>query len=271
MQKFDSLIFWCEFPKEINWKEFNETINFKSEVYIASNSKKEFLLWKSKIKSKQITKVGVWPILTKEEGYWFSGYSSRKSIEKLKEFIGIDMKIDLEPPLLNMDYGFFNIICRYTKFFLLNRTNNKGYLNKIILKLSKKSEIILSGFPFPKFLTSFYIKELESRKNLVKNYFIYSTLIPKMFRSLTRYYNKMFIKNAIKKNKHKVFFAVGCVGHGILGNEPTYRNTYEMEKDLNFLLNNGIRNVVIFDLAGIMKRRNPEEWFNTIRKYTNFY
>ncbi|HLC58257.1 MAG TPA: hypothetical protein VJI68_00180 [Candidatus Nanoarchaeia archaeon] len=267
---FNRIIFWCEFPKEVNWQKFNKILNFPIEIYIASNTKKEFLKWKSKIKNKNVKEIGVWPTLSLEQGYWFSSYLSKENINKLKEFEKINMKIDLEPPLLTKSYNFFKLARIYTKFILFKRSKNKTYLNQTINEISKSNKIILSGFPFPKFLSSFYGDVHLDGKNIYRNFFIYSTLIPKPLRAISRLYFKYFIKKSLKKfTEEKTLFAVGCIGHGILGNEPKYNNINELDKDLKFLLKNKVKNVVIFDLAGTMNRDKPQEWLNTIKKYQN--
>ena len=135
--KFNKVLFWCEFPKEVNWKRFNKILNFNIEVYIAAKNKKEFNFYKSKIKTKKVKKIGVWPTLSKKEGYWFSGYSSKKSINKLKQFKKLKIKIDLEPPLLDINYNFFKLVGVYIKLLISKRPKNKNYLNKTILELNK--------------------------------------------------------------------------------------------------------------------------------------
>lgn len=266
MKKFDRIVFWCEFPKEVDWNKFNKIISFNIEVYIAARSKKEFNYWKSKIKSKYVKEVGVWPTISENEGYWFSGYSSKDNIDLLKEFKRINMKIDLEPPLLFKEYNFYKLLYIYSKFLFSNRPKNSDYLRKNILDVSKKTKVILSGFPFPKFLSKLYGDEHLIGENIYRNFFIYSTLTPRLFRPLNNIYNRYFIKKAIKKfTSEKTMIAVGCIGHGILGNEPQYKSVKEFEKDLEFVEKQGIKNIVIFDLAGIMNRSNPEEWFLVLK------
>ncbi len=269
MDQFNKITFWCEFPEEVDWKKVNELIDFQTSVYIASNSRREFLKWKSKIKSKYIS-VGVWPTLSKEKGYWFSSYCSKESIDKLKEFRGINLKIDLEPPIIQGGYGFIRIITIYTKLLLFKKPKNGFYLNKIIAELSKESEIILSGLPLPKNLAKRY-GDNYTENNVFRNSFIYSTLTPRILRPIMNIYYKYYIKRSIKNHKDKLMFAVGCIGHGIFYNEPTYNNIKEFEKDLKFLLKNKVKNVVIFDLTGIMKKQNTEEWLKIIKENTKFY
>ena len=54
MNKFNKIIFWCEFPKKIDPKRI-ALIDFNTEVYIAVKSVKEFNYWKKKLKNKNIT------------------------------------------------------------------------------------------------------------------------------------------------------------------------------------------------------------------------
>ena len=54
--RFNKVIFWCEFPNEVDWEIFNKIFKIKSDIYIASKTKKEFLKWKSKIKNEYVKK-----------------------------------------------------------------------------------------------------------------------------------------------------------------------------------------------------------------------
>ncbi len=266
MNKFNKVIFWCEFPKEVDWKKFNKIINFKISVFIAAKSKKEFFYWKSKIKSKYVD-VGVWPILSKKDGYWFSGFCSKKSIDKLFYFKDLKIKIDLEPPIIDIKYNIYNILKFYGRLLLTKKSKNNDYLNERIIKLDKNSEIILSGLPLPSFISKIYGDSLKNNGNFYRNYFIYSTLMPKFLSPLTNIYYTWFIKKSIRIYKEKVMFAIGCIGHGIFYSEPIYKNINEFDKDMKFLLKNNVKNIVIFELAGLMNRDNPELWLDKIKSY----
>ena len=263
MKKVKRFIFWCEFPQEVNWKQVNRLIDFPTEIYITAHTKQEFFTWKKKITNKNIT-VGVWPILTKHEGYWFSGYTEKKAIDKLKQFQGINMKIDIEPPIIAGKYNIIKLFIIYSKMFLFTRQRNKKYLHNTIDILSKKGKVIISGFAGPQWVLGLYGDTMQDNKKVYKNSFNYSTLMPK----LAYYYPyKYYIKKTIQQYEERALFAVGCIGHGIFGNEPTYTRTKELEKDIQFLIKNNVKNIAIFDLAGIMNKKNPPEWINTIKKY----
>jgi hypothetical protein len=91
-----AIIFWSEFPEQVDWNKVNKEIDFDTEIYAACKDRQEYLAWKKKIKNKHI-KMGAWPILDKKDGYWFSGQTSKENIDKLDEFKDVDIKIDIEP------------------------------------------------------------------------------------------------------------------------------------------------------------------------------
>ncbi len=256
---FKRIIFWSEFPKKVNWNKIKEELeNDKKriEVYIAARSKKEFLFWKRKINSRYI-KIGAWPVLSKERGYWFSGFTDKKDIDKLDEFKGINFKLDIEPPLPKFKYNFFKILFFYLIPYFVKRAKNSWYLENKIEKLSKKSEIILSGFTFPRFITKRF-GDLESKGNNYKNYICYTTLGP---RPLMKFYYRLFIKN---KTNDKTMFAIGCLDKGIFGNEPIYKDISGFKEDILMLKNLGVNNIVIYSLEGLTKKKDMKNWLKVI-------
>src|SRR3989344_4439459 len=104
MVMFKKIIFWCEFPEQVkDWKATDKLlkkIKIPVEVYTGVQSVNEYRKWKKKTRIPMYP----WPLLSRKEGYWFSGFSSKKSIDKLKQYKGIKMKIDLEPPIPPWSY-----------------------------------------------------------------------------------------------------------------------------------------------------------------------
>src|SRR3989344_1047328 len=261
---FKSITFWCESPEKVKWKEFKELIDFRCSVYVISRNKKEFENCNKKIKNKFID-VGAWPALSFEEGYWFSGLTSKKSIDKLKEFKGLNIKIDLEPPIRMKVYSDLQALAYAVEFFLFRNYPNNNYLMQTINELSKDTNIIASGYPFPKFLSKKYGGDIKVNSNIRKNYFIYTSMLP--FKSLFYKYYKWFIKNKIKEEIDKCMFALGCIGPGIYGNERIYKNLDEFNKDLKMFNNLNVKNIVVFEVCGLMNRSNPKEWIEAIKGY----
>ncbi len=261
---FESVTFWCEFPEKVNWKEFQKIIDFPCNVYIAARTRKEFEKEKNKIKSKYVT-VGAWPILSFEEGYWFSGLSTKESIDKLKEFKGLKIKIDLEPPIKFRSYSDIKALFYSINYFLFKRYPQNKYLLKTIYKLGENTDIIASGYPFPYWLSKKYGGNVQPNKRIRKNYFIYTTYFPQPLKEILYPYYKHFIKKKLKEEN--VMFALGCIGPGIFGNERVYKDVDEFRKDLLMFLALGVKHLVIFEIAGIMHREHPEEWIRVIREH----
>ena len=270
MQKFDQIIFWCEFPKKINPKDI-KLINFKTEAYVTSKDVKEYDFWKKKLSNKNIH-WGAWPTLPLKEGYWFSKYTKIECINKLKKFNGINIKIDIEPPIphtseLFKKFSLYLLVKDAILETLRHKIDTRKYLWETINYLKSK-KIIISGFPFPNFMSSSYGDDYKKfNKDHYRNHFLYITFFQnKLLRKLIMFYYYLYVKSKIKKYEtHKLYFAIGCVGKGIFSTEPIYNNLEEFEKDLNRFLKWGIRNLVIFNLEGILNKEEPDKWVNSLR------
>jgi len=262
IKMFKKIILWCEFPKQVDWKKAENLFkNMPLEIYVAVKSKKEYFKWKNKTK----LELYPWPILPKSQGYWFSGFTSKKSIDKLNEFKGMKMKIDLEPPLPNWEYTTTKLILYGIKK-IFQKGKNSDYLEKIINKVISKEEIIINEFPFPKW----YLKRqgiyLKIKPYLTKNLMCYTSFAGKYWRPFVRFYLKIFIKKAIKKNPN-IMFSVGLIGAGILKNEKIYSSPKELKQDLEMIHKSGAKIIAIYSLEAILKRSSPEEWIKNIKDY----
>jgi len=264
---FKTITFWCEFPETVNWKKAIKLIDFKTKIYIAVKNKKEFLEYKKKIKSKNIT-LGAWPTLSKEEGYWFSGFTSTESIDKLKQYKGMNIKIDLEPPIPRFNYGDIRIALWAISMFF-KKAKNKEYLRAIIYWLANnRTKILVNEFPLPKFYLEKLGITIEKKKNMTLQLMLYTSPVNPLFRPCVRFYNKIMLKKALEKNKN-MSVSIGLIGTGILKTERYYKNTKGLLKDLEMVHNAGLENVVIYSLDSIMKRKNPKQWIKTIKKFTS--
>lgn len=258
---FNSIIFWCEFPDKANWKIINK-LNFKTELGIAATTEKEYNKYKLKIKNKNI-KTLYWPTLPKQEGYWFSGYTKKTEINKLLKIYEKNIKIDLEPPIPNIKYKNY-LLLLYLLKLLLKKPENYEYLKQTIENLKNKN-LIISTLPFPKFLNEklgIYVKPQHHKIN----FFIYRTLVKQPLKSVLDLYYKSFIKVKLKQYNN-ISFAIGCTGPGIFKDEPVYKNIQEFKKDLDFMNNLKVKNLVIFELSSLSNKPDSKEWFDLISAY----
>lgn len=246
------IIFWSEFPEQVDWDKVNKEIDFDTEIFIACRDKREFLGLKKKVRNKHIS-VGAWPVLDKNDGYWFSGQTSKENIDKLDEFKDIPVKLDIEPWIYHGRYGFWKSVFWLAKW-VFKPGKNMAYLNDKINSLHKDS--IVSGFSLPRFLRKRVGMDMGSRRS----YICYTTLGPRL---LLLIYYRFMIKRITKDN----FFAIGLTNHGIFGNEPVYRNKEELVKDLEFMKKLWVKNIVVYSIEGIIKRG----WLDVVKNHVNAF
>ena len=91
--------FFEEFPAKQSLEKI-KLINFRTNLYLASRSFTEFKKISSSMKNKNIKKIVYWPILKKEEGYWYSPFSKRSALKRTLNEIPLnqDVMLDLELP-----------------------------------------------------------------------------------------------------------------------------------------------------------------------------
>lgn len=245
------ILIWCEFPEQVNWKKVPKGL----DIYVAAKSMKEYLKYKKYCS-------GVWPILSKGEGYWFSGYCSKEAIAKLKEFDGENIKIDIEPKISKLYRTSFIGKLLYPFILLsLGIPRKNQYLKKTIENLRSKT-VIISGPALPDFILRLYGDKIKLKPTWSRNYFLYPTLFGRFW--LIRKYEEWFIKKKIRELKTQVMFSLGCTGKGIIGDEKTYKTLEEFKRDVSWLQNLGVKNPVIFSLEGIMQRKDSKNWFKFI-------
>ncbi len=256
------IIFWCEFPAQIDFKSLNRLIKFKTSIYFAVHNKKEFAGLKKKIKNKNIT-IGAWPILERRAGYWFSGFLAKKDIDRLDHFDGLNIKIDIEPPIYSGEHSLLKDIVWFLCYSLVSGKNN-DYLSMRIKQLH--GNLILSGFLLPDFIRKRYGDfsiGYYSGSKYAKNYICYTTFFPKAFRGLIRQIYCSIIKRMSKRN----FFAIGLANSGVFGNEPEYEDIDEFKKDLAMVKKAGIKNLCVYSIEGVLKRKDAKNWLLAVHDF----
>lgn len=251
-------IFWCEFPHKTNWDnlaDWLEELDMNVVTYITCTSRKNYDWWVKEIgkKSKRI-EVNAWPILSKKDGYWISGFTSKKNIDLLDEFKDVKFKIDIEPPIPKEKYTGW-VAFKMIFVNLLKKAPNSDYLREKILKY--EDNVIVSTFP----LYGFMLKRWGWVKAKHRNFMHYSSFIPKNLRWL---YNLLY-KSFIWLHKD-AYFAVGLIDVGIFNNEPVYEDVSELEKDISFLTKNGVEKIIVFRLGAISNK--GKEWLEVVKKFS---
>jgi hypothetical protein len=250
-------IFWCEFPHKTNWDnlaKWLEELDMNIVIYVASSSRKNYDWWVKEVKSKtDRIEVNAWPILTKKDGYWFSGHCSKESIDMLDDFKDVKFKVDIEPPIPREEYtDFVAFKMIFVNFF--KKCPNKDYLRDKILKY--EDNVLVSTFP----LYDFMLKRWGWVRTKNRNYMHYISFVPKQFRWLYNLLYKTFMWG-----RKDSYFAVGLIDVGIFNNEPVYENISEFEDEISFLKKNGAKKVIVFRIGGISNK--SKTWLEVVKKY----
>ena len=81
--KLQTITLLEEFPIEENLSKL-ELLDFPVNIFVAANNIIEFNKIEEKIKKYPFVKtVGYWPILSIEDGYWFSAFTKREGIKRI--------------------------------------------------------------------------------------------------------------------------------------------------------------------------------------------
>lgn len=255
--------FYEEFPTKENLDKI-KLIDFEARLIVASNSLNEFHSIENKAnqyKNKNIKEIAYWPVLGKEEGYWFSAFTKNSALKRVIEELNENKK-----PLTIM----WDAELPFYKSSILKQLFNYFKNRKLILDFFKNAEkynikIMTSEYPleskffrnllFGLFLISFDPKKYKNKK------------IAMLYTSFLKNHPNIenFLENQIKTGK-KYFgndfaVALGTIAAGVNGNEPIL-SPEELERDLRIIKNNGVSEVVIFRLGGLNR-----SYLKAIKKY----
>jgi len=221
--------FFVEFPeKEL---EKLNLINFPAKLYIAAESTEELNKIKKQIKSKYIKKIIWWPILKKEEGYWFSPFASPKAMERiLNQIKKQQTMIDLELP-----YYRKHIITRVYRL-LTNR--------KILKKIIKQKNIISCEHFMENILTKL-IGINQKTNNKIKMIYTSHLKLP-----------RTLIENKIKNLSGKypnLKIGLGLITHGVEEVRLSILTPQQLKEDIKLCKKYKIKEIIIYRLGGLNK------------------
>lgn len=221
--------FFEEFPTKQNLDKI-KLINFPTKLYIATKTIKELNEIKEKIKSKYIKEIIWWPILTKEEGYYFSPFASKKAMNKILQIKNQKIMVDLEMPINKLEM--------LTKFYKI--ITNRKILNKIL----KNKNIILCEHIWDSFLMK--ILGLNHPKdNKIKMLYTSQLILP-----------RKTIENLVEKLSKKysnVKIGLGLIAHGVEKMKRPLLTPEQLKQDLELCKEHSIKEVIIFRIGGLNK------------------
>jgi len=247
--------FYEEFPTKKNLDKI-KLIKFPTKLYLAATSLNKFNRIKKTIKSKYVKEIAYWPILKKNEGYWFSPFSKRKAIKRIiNELQGTNIPIlwDAELPthqhpslyLTQLPNFFANrrLIRKFVKTHKKVYVAEYFFVNQFLEQL-----FIILGISFPP---------------------KYKTYPMRMAYSSMHDFGSYIMDREIRKGKekfgNKFIIAYGVLAKGALGWEKPIKPRL-LERDLKLAKKHKLNEVAIFRLGGLNK-----EYIKIIEKYTNHH
>ncbi|OGM15146.1 hypothetical protein A2V56_00435 [Candidatus Woesebacteria bacterium RBG_19FT_COMBO_42_9] len=240
--------FFEEFPNDDSLSKLR-IIKFRTNLYVAAKSVKEFLVLKTKIKKfyRNVAEVIYWPILEVNEGYWLSAFSKTLAIKRiLNELKNTNEKFsvlwDAELPILAKELFVTQ---------LPNFLRNRKIIKKVTLHQDSNHPLIITAFPksgINKFFSSLACTYFSSGS------FPY---IDMLYTSLLRVKDKSrYVRSAIKRNKNKFqeySVALGLIGRGVEDYSTPLISPLGLKMDLGIAQKEGVKNVVLYRLGGLNK------------------
>ena len=164
--------FYEEFPTKENLDKIN-LIGFPTKLIVAAKDLDEFSSIKNtikKYKNHNIKEVAYWPVLEKEEGYWFSAFSKHSALKRIinelkqnKEPLTVmwDAELPLNKSLISKElHNYFKNKMRILDFF----NNAEKYNLKILTSEYPLESKFLRNLLFNLFLVSFDPKIYKTKK-----------------------------------------------------------------------------------------------------------
>lgn len=243
--------FYEEFPTESNLKKLN-LIDFPTKLYIASESFSKFNKIKKNIKSRYVKEIIYWPVLKKEEGYWFSPFSKNSAIQRTLNELNdksIPVMWDAELPTHP------NPLLYFTQFF--NFFKNRDLIKNFIYN---RERIYISEYFFVndsvRRLLQFLALIFQNKSNIFPMKMHYSSMHD---------FSKNLLEHEIKKGKKlygkNLIMAYGVLIPGILKTEKTI-SLKLLERDLKLAKKHNVNEVVLYRLGGLNR-----DYINLLRKF----
>ncbi len=232
--------FFEEFPTKDNLAKI-KYISFPTKVYLAAHSLKEFN--EIILSSKNVKEKIYWPLLSKEEGYWFSPFSKRRAVKRALEEVqekNIPVMIDAELPTHQ------NPLLYFTEFPFFFRTRN--YLRSFVSQHKKvyTAEYFPSSKCAERILYFFGLGFTTKSHYPIK--MIYSSM-----HNFGQDAMRRQIQQAQKQFGKRLRIGLGTLTHGILGTEPSI-SLEMLERDLRICKELGVEEVILFRLGGMNKK-----------------
>lgn len=240
--------FFEEFPSKENLDKL-KLLSFKTNLYLAAPSLREFKVLSKKIKKnyKNINTLIYWPTLSFDEGYWLSPFSHPKALQRVihelyQEERSLSVLWDAELPTLKKMLYLKNL------FYFLE---NKKLITNFLTKTKHKIHCAEYGYDtafleqvYQLLALSFERKKIPHKKILM----LYTSFVSS--ENIEDYLLRHIHFN--QEEDKKIAVGLGTIAKGIVGNEPIL-SSKRLAHDLLVLQSENVKEVVIYRLGGLNK------------------
>ena len=253
--------FFEEYPADENLAKL-ALITWPSTVFIASPSLKEF---ESRIRNygpqyPHIT-FGWWPLIP--HSYWLSGLANPKELTELLTTLTAKKQERQLPLLLDME------LPRKARLYLKNSVHlraNKQLIADFLASTPQYNlRVYTAEYPCPHRVVARIMSLLGVSPPLIlphtKLPMCYSSMMRKYFGEKLWKQMQRFEAISIQAHPDRVGLGLGVTATGVLGNEPLL-TVRQLEDDLDWAEQSGVREVCIFRLGGL-----NEAFVSVMHKY----
>jgi hypothetical protein len=235
--------FFEEFPSDSTLGKL-DLVSWPTKLYLAAHSFNGFLRLKAKVHRRNVKEVIYWPVLSKDEGYWISPFSSRKALLRVFDEVkgkDIPVMIDAELPTTQNPSLYFTQCLNFFR-------NKKLICNFVRSHDSSVAEYYPDGR---------FKEQLLSVCGLHYDSCRFNNKVVKMVYHSMHDFDGDFIKGELKRGVSECgdnfVVGFGTIAHGICGDEPIL-SPQQLKRDLGIAKMVGVKEVVVYRLGGLNRK-----------------
>ena len=252
-----------EYPCDENLSKLSY-LKSPADLIIAAQNIRKFddLTRQIRASSPNVKKLGYWPVLDKQDGYWISAFTKPTALNRVLNELAerADPKspffamLDIETPFI---FDKSQLIKRLSDY-----ESNKRRINSFAKQYSNRGLDLITAehntTTVPEVVQKVLGLQIDSKQvNCERIRMVYTSLakyLPKFLGDIPRGIEKQILKRESKKGLakygDKFYIGLGCIASGILGNEPSL-TPKELAEDIQIVKEQGVNGIYIFRLGGI--------------------
>lgn len=230
--------------------------------------------------------VGLWPMLGRSEGRWpsaanlpsFRDFTLRcldaLAAHRLRPAV---LAVDLEPPIGELDALLHGRIWPAWRWARRRDVGRAATALAAFVEEVHGRDLVTLAATLPTLVTDparsdrGWQRALGTPVNGVPfghvSPMMYTSLVEGCSRGLLRRRDTVALlaataRAAVSRWGPRASLSLGCVGAGILGDEPTWRSVEELAEDVGQARTAGVDDLALFDLAGVLARPPAEAWLD---------